>query len=396
MNKEDNRYGSKVFPVDNSFLAKLSLIAPLVLVLSLVISTIFYKNHHDWDYPTSIFFATQTIVGVMYGVPSENDRVGKIFTMFAYIIGTTFVATATGAYVTVVVQAAVLRARERLHLSNPQPGSFISLSGGHHIHTTSRGAKLLDIVLYDDYKYKFYVFFTAFFWYLLGVAYGLVYEGYFLTDAMLFALGAMACAGNPPPPCFGVDESSCSVGTFRSLFLTLYLIIGTPLFTLMMGQFAGLVIDRAVHASELANMEKPLSDEEFAFASRFVFSSPTLSSNPDHDPPRAEDDLLTIPHNTSSTSLLLLETYNSYQNENSSSCYQQGGDPLPSSNSNVDFSQFMILEMIRLKRISGKEIQDLKEVFSAIDFNSTGRIEYSDVMKHRLANEKDRPMNECI
>ena len=57
---------------------------------------------------------------------------------------------------------------------------------------------------------------TALVWYSFGITYGVLYEGWPLSTACRFSLGAMAASGVPPPQCYKVDGyDDCQLGRYN-------------------------------------------------------------------------------------------------------------------------------------------------------------------------------------
>lgn len=48
---------------DNSFLAKIYVVVPCVVLAALLVGTAFYSQRHSWTYSTSFYYATQALIG---------------------------------------------------------------------------------------------------------------------------------------------------------------------------------------------------------------------------------------------------------------------------------------------------------------------------------------------
>lgn len=68
------------------------------------------------------------------------------------------------------------------------------------------------------------------------------------------------------PECDGGDDTNCDIGMTREILLTIYVLIGYPLFTILLGQFASLFIEHTVREHEKQILRSPLSEEEYRYA----------------------------------------------------------------------------------------------------------------------------------
>ena len=60
---------------------------PLVLFLSLLIGTTFYKFVDQWPLTTCFYFAAQALLGDMYAVPGDETSWSKSFTLCYFVYG---------------------------------------------------------------------------------------------------------------------------------------------------------------------------------------------------------------------------------------------------------------------------------------------------------------------
>lgn len=127
-----------------------------------------------------------------------------------------------------------------------------------------------------------------------------------------------------PPVCSSentlASTAVCQLDGAKAVFLAVYLSIGVPLFSLTLGQFSGLLVEKAVRAGEMNKMSKPLSDDELAFASRLHTGS--------------------------------------------------GKD-----NDEINFADFVITELYRLKRVDGDELLQMRQLFEKLDNKKTGFVD---------------------
>ena len=95
-----------------SALSDLCIRASVVIAVTIAISTICFKYYNGWETSTSLFFACQTIVGIMYGEPEETDRLSQSLTMLLYFLGSTYMYVAVAAYASLIAERTVKSARD--------------------------------------------------------------------------------------------------------------------------------------------------------------------------------------------------------------------------------------------------------------------------------------------
>ncbi len=106
-----------------------------------------------------------------------------------------------------------------------------------------------DRISYSWYVFKFYLGWydrrtsikmvsCTIIWVGVGVVYWMHFEGGDFIQGLYFAVSALSTAGLSTPTCNG-DVHHCSVPTNRAIYLSLYLLVGVPLYATTMGQFAG-------------------------------------------------------------------------------------------------------------------------------------------------------------
>ena len=74
------------------------------------------------------------------------------------------------------------------------------------------------------------------------------------------------CFPAPGPQCDGEDPTMCDIGLFREICLLIYVFVGYPLFTILLGQFAALMIERTVRDHEMQVISSPLTEKEYNYA----------------------------------------------------------------------------------------------------------------------------------
>jgi hypothetical protein len=68
------------------------------------------------------------------------------------------------------------------------------------------------------------------------------------------------------PTCETSVSKSCDLGMFREISLTIYAIIGYPLFALLLSQFAALIVRKTIREQEIRILNSPLTEKEYDYA----------------------------------------------------------------------------------------------------------------------------------
>jgi hypothetical protein len=319
------------------FLDNLYLVAPLIFFISLIFGIVFYMVENGWNFPLAYYFASSVLIGSMYLVPSEANPNSQIFTQLYFLWGTTLLMGAIAAMANELLANAVRVAADerRRILSQLEPqdtdgDGIISWSE----YLTFYCERLLNRIGWPAHRIKYIAVSIACVWFGLGVVYGICYEGWSLSTSAFFALAAMSASGSMPPACTGgVDLFTCSIGSMRALLIGSYILLGVPIFTFTMGQFAELLVERAVRVRERHLMLRPLSDHEFRFgcALQGGLRSGIGYSFDDDDS-----------HGTMSKDVKL------------------------------DLGDFVVLELLRLKKITAEDLEHMKSLFDLLDADGDG------------------------
>eukprot|EP00604_Paraphysomonas_vestita_P004245 CAMPEP_0174824870 /NCGR_PEP_ID=MMETSP1107-20130205/38925_1 /TAXON_ID=36770 /ORGANISM="Paraphysomonas vestita, Strain GFlagA" /LENGTH=298 /DNA_ID=CAMNT_0016054487 /DNA_START=128 /DNA_END=1021 /DNA_ORIENTATION=- len=134
-------------------------------------------------------------------------------------------------------------------------------------------------------------------------------------SALFFALSTIAGACYVGPECDNGDDMDCDIGMIREILVTIYVLIGYPLFTILLGQFASLFIEHTVREHEKQILKSPLSEEEYRYAANLY----------------GDDELISL-------------------------------------------GEFTILELLRLQRVTVEDLDRIREIFNQVDVGSTGNL----------------------
>ena len=107
------------------------------------------------------------------------------------------------------------------------------------------------------------------FWIAVGVLWGMRY-GWDPITALHFSVSALATGGLTAP---SNNVETGFMDTEPALFCAIYSILGIPLFSFTLTQFARVLIEKYYAEDEYARITQPLSPSEFEFASRRLCST---------------------------------------------------------------------------------------------------------------------------
>lgn len=335
--KKSSMFTSALHWMDNIYI-----IAPMIFAASLAVGIVFYMYANDWDFALAYYFAASVLLGALYLVPSEPSPYSTIFTQWYFLWGTTLIMGAIAAMANAVLANAsrvAANERKRIILSmEPVPDEeYILTWYGRYMHYKEA---LLDAIGWTDNRTRYIVVAIAVSCYGLGVLYGVLYEGWDVNTSLFFSLSAMSASGIAPPPCDDGDAYTCRLGTTRSLLVGTYLIVAVPIFTYTMGLFAELLVERAIRSRERSLMMTPLSDSEFRFAIELQGGLKTCPTLP-------------VPGDTPCSRV------NSFQ---------------PEPEIRLDLGDFIILELLRLKKISKHDLDYIRDLFDMLDADGDGVI----------------------
>lgn len=152
----------------------------LAFVASLLVGILFYSVSHDWELSTSFYFASQVLLGNMYGIPEELDGVSQTFTMIYFLWGTSLVAcchlvaTAKTNNKDSVHHLRLVSNKESSHSNNETGEISISCSkeGGPSKHSSFRNSIQLLFRVFEGRQARFYTFAMGLFWIGVGTAVG--------------------------------------------------------------------------------------------------------------------------------------------------------------------------------------------------------------------------------
>ena len=300
-------------------------VAPLVVTASILGGAVVYQSLNHWSFAWSIYYATQAVFGVMYGNLQQSSPLGDGFTLLLYIGGSSLCASAVGAFLSSALQdAALVASDERRKHRASFVGSRSSLSAPESAPVSDEGLSetMQSMSVFHSGSRKFFTF-AIVAWVALGTVATALFKGVEFTRALQIALGAVSAAGSPSP---SADVSSFS--DTESLALALYISVGVPLFAAALGQLSVSVIEQAVRQDEQRTLARPLTDDEFKLVKGLHSHSGHLSA----------DEL----------------------SSQAADCDEAD---------EIDLSDFIVLEMLRLQRLDEEELRAITALFDDLHEN---------------------------
>lgn len=200
--------------------------------------------------------------------------------------------------------------------------------------------------------------------------------------------------------------------------------VGVPLFAFTLGQFAGMIVERAIREREMQIMSRPLGESEFKFAltlkrnlktatatvtavpsnekgvdgrrntvSRTTMSEKVRSTFKDHSPlllrkdPQHHQSGGEFSNSSSLGQGIGPHPHRNRQRAYSDSCIKAAKADQQSSASEqqppessfsefaIDFGEFVVLEMLRLRRVDEHDLEAIRNLFDDIDYDNAGTID---------------------
>ena len=189
---------------------------------------------------------------------------------------------------------------------------------------------------------RIYVVFLA--WVFLGIAWGMLDQGWDPITATHFAISALATGGLTAPPV----NSNGILPARPSIFCGFYCLFGIPLMAITFGHFARVLVSDHVAAMEKWALTRPITAKDYEIAKQYLVKT-TGTSNADSR--RAESI-------TKRRQMRQQETNPSL----SSSTAWRG----------LRLSDFIVLQILRQGRISVETINILRKEFALLDTDKTG------------------------
>jgi hypothetical protein len=289
---------------------------------------LFYVFYNGWTVGSATFCATATLIGSIYGVPNQPDNVGAAFTILYYVYGISLFTAIIGAIIgSMITRAPLISAQARRKIAQMEQPEDLDGDGeiGLNDYCSFLRVRFLEAIGWEEYQMNYLVTLAALTWVFLGVLYGVYVEQWGFDHSLYFAMNAVSMAALADPPCEDGEPDHCDVGFYRGIAMSVYLLVGVPLFTLALAQLAGLVINKAVRENEYKIIHQPLTQDEYNYAANLYGNDEVLS-----------------------------------------------------------LGEFTVLELLRLQRVSMEDLEHIKNLFCAIDEAETGMVDKPMLAKRNL------------
>jgi hypothetical protein len=332
--------------------ANIYILTSIALLLSILLGVVFYSTLNQWPYSTSLLCSTSALLGPVYNIPSqppEHKTVGDWFTLCLFLWGQTLlvysitvaVAQLVASSPTISFQETTFQERMKLtEMDVPEDADGDGKIGMYDYMAFQRHNFVCRVrywVNWGENKTMYCVSTATVAWILIGLLYGMLYEGWDFKTSLYFVIDAVIEEGLAEPNCIPLSDdddvdadpdSNCAYGVFRGTFLSLFLIVGCPLFGLFTAQFAGAMIARAIRERERVILHTPLTKDEYVYAANLY----------------GDDELLSL-------------------------------------------GEFTILELLRLQRVTRDDLEQIKMLYDAIDENSSGAVDEQMLLKRNFMEE---------
>ena len=106
-----------ILPYSTSLWTNMYFAVGSVLALSIALGTAFYYYHEKWELSTCFYYACMVLNGNMFDTPTQEntDHEGEWFTLLFYIFGSSLMASAYGAFASVILENSRKLASEIRH-----------------------------------------------------------------------------------------------------------------------------------------------------------------------------------------------------------------------------------------------------------------------------------------
>ncbi len=292
--------------------------AILLYAMLLIISTLFYHFTSSWNFPTSIYYGCQIIFGEMMDMPHVTQLYVKFFTLILYIVGQGLLLSAFSTLYSSKIEDIKLSVTNKVY-SNML--SSLAVSTNTMASTSEQKLSPQSVLIGITLT-----------WTIFGAIYAKFYEKMDLVTSFYWSLSLIACSGDAPPICEQSDEDGpCSITRIRVIFMVVFITIGVPLFSVTLGSICTLrVLSEAYEYEENKKIENPFNDEEIKFA---------LSLDSKRK-----------------------QYFNSQRKMNHDEVDDDG----------IDASSFIVIELLRLKKITKDDVTRYLSLFDKIDDGNKG------------------------
>ena len=304
----------------------LFIVVPFVYIMTIVLGCFVYNGLNAWDVPTSLFFSAQTLLGIGAGAPVEPNECSYVYSTILLLLGQ---STVTGTIIMIVKH--YFSASEEAARTRYRHVALQEIEDEED--DMKRSMWTYMSILWRNHHSS--IISVSFFllWMSLGAAYMHVYEGFTVIKSIYFVVSTLSGCGNVAPDCEDGDEYECTLGE-RAYFLTIFILVGFPLYHVNMAMMALYFISRLLDNTVKIQILKPWTRREFEFAHKIL-----------------------RPYNATSEKISDQEKYT------------------------LSLGDFLLMELLRLGQVDDQLLADLKELFSALDVDGDDRVSFEELQQ---------------
>jgi len=228
----------------------------------------FYGYFYGWSYSSALYYSAQAGLSIGFGALSEDSDISRAYTVVHVMIGSSFIAGAVGLFAANTIE------KSRVDWDSIRLGEQKAVLIPLNETEEEREARLAD----EKKRIKQLTFFqknataircliAAVVWLALGVSYGMVYEGWSLITSVYFSVAACSTAGLQAPT-VPTDRND-----WANSFVTFYIVLGVPIYGMILGQFANLTIEDYLAKKQEQKINKALDEDQIRFAMAYSNNS---------------------------------------------------------------------------------------------------------------------------
>lgn len=250
--------------------------------LWILLGVLFYKYHNSWSFSTAFYFTMEAGLSIGFCEPKEPNNNSKIFTIFLVLAGSSLIAGSLGAVsMRMISTKAVLlpKSAEKEHYTE------ITFEDTDTKRITIKS--FLNKIWYEfkvfigwySFRDKVRIVFIFVVWMMIGVVYGMNIEKWSFITSLYWAVTSCSTGGLMSAPCnHGTTGKNCEMG-MRGLLMGLYFLIGVPIYTCTMGNFARIAIDKAMKENRKNMLKVSITEQEFVACCRILSDDSSNSLN---------------------------------------------------------------------------------------------------------------------
>eukprot|EP01035_Chromulina_nebulosa_P020007 gene20007-25980_t len=176
----------------------------------------------------------------------------------------------------------------------------------------------------------------------VGTCYGMLVENWSFITSLYWAVTSCSTGGLQSAPCrhdptavYNSGFFLCDMGVFRGSVMGTYFVIGVPIYAVFVGEYASIIIRKAIERRNFELLSRPLESDEFMFAANIL--SP------------------------------------------------EGSDTLVC-------GEYILLELMRLGKTNANQIVRLKEKFHQLDKDNSSTLDIEDLQAHGMIIQSKHPV----